>query len=235
MTSSMSPAMSQDELKQAVAQAALDYIRPHLDRDSVIGVGTGSTANCFIDLLAGIRNDFDGAVASSDATAERLKSHGIPVYDLNSAGELEFYVDGADETNERLELIKGGGGALTREKIVAAVAKTFICIADESKKVDILGDFPLPVEVLPMARSHVGREIVRLGGDPVYREGFTTDNGNIILDIHNLDISRPIVIEEKLNHVVGVVTNGLFARRPADVLLLGTKNGVETFKREGSK
>ena len=225
-------AMTQDELKQAVAQAALDYIRPHLDRDSVIGVGTGSTANCFIDLLAGIRNDFDGAVASSDATAERLKSHGIPVYDLNSAGELEFYVDGADETNERLELIKGGGGALTREKIVAAVAKTFICIADESKKVDILGDFPLPVEVLPMARSHVGREIVRLGGDPVYREGFTTDNGNIILDIHNLNISRPIHIEEKLNHVVGVVTNGLFARRPADVLLLGTSQGVQTITRD---
>lgn len=225
--------MNQDELKQAVAQAALDYIKPHLEKDSIIGVGTGSTANCFIDLLASVRDDFDGAVASSDATAERLKSHGIPVYDLNNVATLEFYIDGADETNERLELIKGGGGALTREKIVAAVAKTFICIADESKKVDILGDFPLPVEVLPMARSHVGREIVRLGGDPVYRDGFTTDNGNIILDIHHMDISRPIVVEEKLNNVVGIVTNGLFARRPADLLLLGTKNGVKSFPRKG--
>lgn len=225
--------MDQDQLKQAVAKAALDYIAPRLESDSIIGVGTGSTANFFIDLLADIRTEFDGAVASSEATAERLKSHGIPVYDLNSAGELEFYVDGADETNERLELIKGGGGALTREKIVAAVAKTFICIADESKKVGILGDFPLPVEVIPMARSHVGREIVKLGGDPVYREGVLTDNGNIILDIHNLDISRPIQLEEQLNQIVGVVTNGLFARRPADLLLLGTPNGVESISRPG--
>ncbi|NMT62352.1 ribose-5-phosphate isomerase RpiA [Marinobacter orientalis] len=224
--------MNKDELKKAVAQAALDYIRPHLDQDSIIGVGTGSTANCFIDLLAEIRNDFDGAVASSDATAERLKSHGIPVYDLNSAAPLEFYVDGADETNDHLELIKGGGGALTREKIVAAASKTFICIADESKKVNILGTFPLPVEVVPMARSHVGREIVKLGGDPVYREGFTTDNGNIIIDIHNLDISRPIQVEERLNNVVGIVTNGLFARRPADLLLLGTADGVKSISRE---
>lgn len=223
--------MNQDDLKQAVAQAALDYIKPHLDDDTVIGVGTGSTANCFIDLLAGIRNDFDGAVASSEATAERLKSHGIPVYDLNSAAPLEFYIDGADETNAQLELIKGGGGALTREKIVAAASKTFICIADESKKVDILGDFPLPVEVLPMARSHVGREIVKLGGDPVYREGFTTDNGNVILDIHNMDLSRPIQVEERLNNIAGAVTNGLFARRPADVLLLGTSEGVQTITR----
>ncbi|MDX1597292.1 MAG: ribose-5-phosphate isomerase RpiA [Marinobacter sp.] len=226
--------MTQDELKKAVAKAALDYIAPRLDSDSVIGVGTGSTANFFIDLLADIRNEFDGAVASSDATAERLKSHGIPVYDLNSVSELEFYVDGADETNEHLELIKGGGGALTREKIVAAVAKTFICIADESKLVGTLGTFPLPVEVIPMARSHVGREIVRLGGDPVYREGFTTDNGNIILDIHNMDISRPIQVEEKLNQIVGVVTNGLFARRPADLLLLGTSEGVKSIPRQGS-
>lgn len=226
--------MNQDELKKAVAKAALDYITPRLERNSIIGVGTGSTANFFIDLLADIRNEFDGAVASSDATAERLKSHGIPVYDLNSIGELEFYVDGADETNERLELIKGGGGALTREKIVAAVAKTFICIADESKQVGILGDFPLPVEVIPMARSHVGREIVRLGGDPVYRDGFTTDNGNIILDIHNMDISRPIQVEEKLNQVVGIVTNGLFARRPADLLLLGTSEGVKSIPRQGA-
>jgi len=224
--------MNQDELKKAVAQAALDYIRPHLDQDSIIGVGTGSTANCFIDLLAEVRNDFDGAVASSEATAERLRSHGIPVYDLNSSAPLEFYVDGADETNANLELIKGGGGALTREKIVAAVSKTFICIADESKKVGILGTFPLPVEVVPMARSHVGREIVKLGGDPVYREGFTTDNGNVILDIYNLDISRPIQVEEKLNNIVGIVTNGLFARRPADVLLLGTEDGVKRISRE---
>ncbi|KXS50652.1 MAG: ribose 5-phosphate isomerase A [Marinobacter sp. T13-3] len=224
--------MTQDELKKAVAQAAVDYIVPHLDDKSVVGVGTGSTANFFIDLLAQHKNDFDGAVASSEATAERLKKHGIPVYDLNAVNGIEFYVDGADETNEHLELIKGGGGALTREKIVAAVAKTFICIADESKKVDILGDFPLPVEVIPMARSHVGREIVRLGGDPVYRDGFTTDNGNIIIDIHNLDISRPIAIEEKLNNIVGVVTNGLFARRPADVLLLGTGDGVKRIDRD---
>lgn len=225
--------MTQDELKKAVAKAATDYITPRLERDSIIGVGTGSTANFFIDMLADLKNEFDGAVASSEATAERLKSHGIPVYDLNSAGELEFYVDGADETNERLELIKGGGGALTREKIVAEVAKTFICIADESKKVGILGDFPLPVEVLPMARSHVGREIVKLGGDPVYRDGFTTDNGNIILDIYNMDISRPIQVEERLNNIVGVVTNGLFARRPADLLLLGTSTGVESIQRKG--
>ncbi|RBW48973.1 ribose-5-phosphate isomerase RpiA [Marinobacter sp. F3R11] len=226
--------MTQDELKKAVAKAAVDYIAPRLDQDSIIGVGTGSTANFFIDMLADLKTEFDGAVASSEATAERLKSHGIPVYDLNSAGALEFYVDGADETNERLELIKGGGGALTREKIVAAVAETFICIADESKKVNVLGDFPLPVEVIPMARSHVGREIVKLGGDPVYRDGFTTDNGNIILDIHNLDISRPIQIEEKLNNIVGVVTNGLFAIRPADLLLLGTTHGVESIPRKGS-
>ncbi|PFG11051.1 ribose-5-phosphate isomerase RpiA [Marinobacter sp. LV10MA510-1] len=223
--------MNQDELKQAVAKAAIDYISPRLNSSSIIGVGTGSTANCFIDLLAAIRNDFDGAVASSDATAERLKSHGIPVYELNSTADLEFYIDGADEVNEQLELIKGGGGALTREKIVAEVAQTFICIADESKKVDILGEFPLPLEVLSMARSHVGREIVKLGGDPVYRDDFTTDNGNIIIDVYNLDLSRPIQVEERLNQIVGVVTNGLFARRPADLLLLGTKTGVKTLKR----
>ena len=226
--------MTQDELKKAVAKAAIDYIAPRLSSDSVIGVGTGSTANFFIDMLADLKTEFDGAVASSDATAERLKSHGIPVYDLNSAGELEFYVDGADETNERLELIKGGGAALTREKIVAAVAKTFICIADESKMVGILGKFPLPVEVIPMARSHVGREIVRLGGDPVYREGVVTDNGNIIIDVHNMDISQPIRVEEQLNNVVGVVTNGLFARRRADLLLLGTKDGVKTMESKGA-
>jgi ribose 5-phosphate isomerase A len=225
--------MNQDELKKAVAKAALDYISPRLNDDSVIGVGTGSTANFFIDFLAAIRTSFDGAVASSDATAQRLRSHGIPVYELTSVPELEFYIDGADEINERLEMIKGGGAALTREKIVAEVAKTFICIADESKQVDILGQFPLPVEVIPMARSHVGREIVRLGGDPEYREGVTTDNGNIIIDIHNMDLSRPIKVEERLNHVVGIVTNGLFARRPADLLLLGTKEGVKSIPRKG--
>lgn len=226
--------MTQDELKKAVAKAAIDHIAPRLERDSVIGVGTGSTANFFIDMLAELKNEFDGAVASSEATAERLKSHGIPVYDLNSAGELEFYVDGADETNDRLELIKGGGAALTREKIVAAVAKTFICIADDSKMVGVLGKFPLPVEVIPMARSHVGREIVKLGGDPVYREGVVTDNGNIIIDVHNMDISQPIRVEEKLNNIVGVVTNGLFARRRADLLLLGTKDGVKSISSEGA-
>lgn len=226
--------MTQDELKKAVAKAAVDYIAPRLDSDSIIGIGTGSTANFFIDLLAELKIEFDGAVASSEATAERLKSHGIPVYDLNSAGDLEFYVDGADETNERLELIKGGGAALTREKIVAEVAKTFICIADDSKMVGVLGKFPLPVEVIPMARSHVGREIVKLGGDPVYREGVVTDNGNIILDVHNMDISRPIQVEERLNNIVGVVTNGLFARRPADLLLLGTKDGVKSIPRKGA-
>ncbi|MHA7854357.1 ribose-5-phosphate isomerase RpiA [Marinobacter shengliensis] len=226
--------MTQDELKQAVAKAAVDYIAPKLERSSIVGVGTGSTANFFIDFLAQYKDEFDGAVASSEATAERLKKHGIDVYDLNSVSEMEFYVDGADETNANLELIKGGGAALTREKIVAAVAKTFICIADDSKMVDILGDFPLPVEVIPMARSHVGREIVKLGGDPVYRDGVTTDNGNIIIDVHNLDISRPIQMEEKLNNIVGVVTNGLFARRPADLLLLGTSEGVKRIPRNSA-
>lgn len=219
--------MNQDQLKQAVARAAVAEILPRIDKNSIIGVGTGSTANFFIDALAEHRHDFAGAVASSDATAERLKSHGIEVFDLNHVPELEFYIDGADETNAHLELIKGGGAALTREKIVAAVAKTFICIADESKKVDFLGNFPLPVEVIPMARSHVARQIVRLGGDPVYRTGVVTDNGNVILDIHNMQITDPRGLEEQLNAIVGVVCNGLFAARPADILLLGTKDGVQ--------
>lgn len=223
--------MNQDQLKQAVAQAAVDYILPHLSRDSVIGVGTGSTANFFIDLLAQHKMEFDGAVASSEATAERLKKHGIPVYDLNGVNYLEFYIDGADEANEHLQLIKGGGAALTREKIVAAVAQTFICIADGSKRVDVLGEFPLPVEVIPMARSYVARELVKLGGDPVYREGVKTDNGNVILDVHNMHILDPIDLESKINNIVGVVTVGLFAARSADVLLLGTAEGVQTFKR----
>lgn len=223
--------MTQDELKQAVAQAAVDLLRPNLEDTSVIGVGTGSTANYFIDALAKYKDYFDGAVASSEATAERLKSHGIEVYDLNHVANLDYYVDGADEANRHLELIKGGGAALTREKIVAAVARTFVCIADDSKLVTTLGAFPLPVEVIPMARSHVAREIVRLGGDPVYREGVVTDNGNVILDVHNMQIVDPRGLEEKLNAIVGVVCNGLFAARPADVLLLGTSDGVKTLRK----
>ena len=223
--------MTQDQLKQAVAQAALDHILPKLESKSVIGVGTGSTANCFIDALARHKTAFDGAVASSEATAARLKGHGIPVYDLNSVSELEFYIDGADESDEHLHLIKGGGAALTREKIVAAVARTFICIADGSKLVPVLGAFPLPVEVIPMARSHVARQLVKLGGDPVYREGVVTDNGNIILDVHNMSIVDPVKLEADINAIVGVVTNGLFAARPADLLLLGTAEGVKRLER----
>jgi ribose 5-phosphate isomerase A len=223
--------MSQDELKQAVGQAAVDILLPHLEDSSIIGVGTGSTANHFIDALAKHKGFFDGAVASSEATAERLRQHGIQVHDLNSVANLDYYVDGADEANKHLELIKGGGAALTREKIVAAVARTFICIADGSKLVDTLGAFPLPVEVIPMARSHVAREIVRLGGDPVYREGVITDNGNVILDVHNMQIHDPRTLEAQLNGIVGVVSNGLFAARPADILLLGTLEGVKTLKR----
>ena len=222
--------MNQDELKQAVGQAAVDYIKPQLDEDSIVGVGTGSTANCFIDALAAVKHLFDGAVASSEASAERLKSHGIPVYDLNSVDGMDFYIDGADEINEHLEMIKGGGAALTREKIVAAVAKKFICVADESKMVGMMGTFPLPVEVIPMARSHVARELVKLGGDPVWREGVVTDNGGQILDVHNLKIQSPMQLESDINQITGVITNGLFAQRGADVLLLGTKDGVKTLK-----
>ncbi len=220
--------MDQNQMKQAVGQAAVDYILPHLEDASIIGVGTGSTANCFIDALANVKHKFDGAVASSDATAQRLKDHGIPVYDLNVAGELEFYIDGCDETNDKLQVIKGGGAALTREKIVAACAKQFVCICDDSKWVDILGGFPLPVEVIPMARSYVARELVKLGGDPVYRQGVLTDNGNVILDVHNMSIQSAIELEQRINDIVGVVTNGLFACRPADVLLMGTGDGVKT-------
>lgn len=222
--------MNQDQLKQAVGQAAVDYIQPRLEEDSIIGVGTGSTANCFIDALAKIKHLFEGAVASSDATAQRLKDHGIPVYDLNDVGSLEFYIDGADEINDHLQAIKGGGAALTREKIVAACSKEFICIADDSKLVPILGTFPLPVEVIPMARSYVARELVGLGGDPVYRQGVVTDNGNVILDVHNLNIQSATQLEERINNIVGVVTNGLFACRPADVFLMGTAEGVKTLK-----
>ena len=213
-------------MKKAAAKAALDYV----EADTIIGIGTGSTANHFIDLLAGIKGRIEGTVASSVASAERLKKHGIPVFDLNAVGDLSLYVDGADESSHHLHLIKGGGGALTREKIVAAASKMFVCIADESKLVDVLGKFPLPVEVIPMARSYVARQIVKLGGQPVLREGFTTDNGNVILDVHNLKIMNPVELEGKLNNIVGVVTNGLFALRPADVLILGTPSGAKTLK-----
>jgi ribose 5-phosphate isomerase A len=216
--------MNQDEMKKVAAQAAVEY----LPDGGVIGVGTGSTVNHFIDLIAPLKHQFDGAVSSSEASTERMRSHGIPVYDLNAVGDLEIYVDGADESNKHLHLIKGGGGALTREKIVAAASKKFVCIADESKLVDVLGDFSLPVEVIPMARSYVAREIVKLGGTPVWREDFVTDNGNVILDVQNLKITEPVKFEETLNHITGVVTNGLFARRPADVLILGTPNGAKT-------
>lgn len=222
--------MNQDQLKSNVALAAMTYIQTKLDSNSIVGVGTGSTANFFIDHLATIKHMFDGAVASSEATAERLRSHQIPVYELNSISEMAFYIDGADETNARLELIKGGGGALTREKIVAAVADQFLCIVDNSKQVDLLGRFPLPVEVIPMARSLVGRELVKLGGDPVYREGFITDNGNIIIDVHNLKIMEPSKLEQQINNITGVVTNGLFAMRPADLLFVGSVSGVDTLK-----
>jgi len=216
--------MNQNEMKKAVAEAALDYI----EAGTIIGVGTGSTANCFIDLLAGIKNRIEGTVASSVASAERLNGHGIEVFDLNMVNEISVYIDGADEATRHLQLIKGGGGALTREKIVAAASRKFVCIADESKRVDILGTFPLPIEVIPMARSYVARELVKLGGEPVLRENFTTDNGNIILDVHGLQIMEPAKLEARLNNIAGVVTNGLFAIRPADVLLLGTSEGVKT-------
>ncbi|KZX61712.1 ribose 5-phosphate isomerase A [Alcanivorax sp. HI0033] len=217
--------MDQDALKKQVAEAALRFV----PEGEVIGVGTGSTANFFIDGLASIKDRIKGAVASSDATAERLKGHGIPVFSLNDVDSLPVYVDGADEVNGHREMIKGGGGALTREKIVAAVARQFVCIVDGSKQVKRLGRFPLPVEVIPMARSHVARKLVALGGQPEYREGFVTDNGNIILDVHNLDILNPIEMEEKINNIVGVVTNGLFAKRPADVVLVGENGSVNQY------
>lgn len=222
--------MTQDELKRAVAKAAFDYVESKLEDDTVIGVGTGSTANYFIDELGKIANRIGGTVASSEESARRLKEYKIPVYDLNSTGILEIYVDGADETNDHLQLIKGGGAALTREKIIAAASREFVCIADKSKLVKVLGEFPLPVEVIPMARSHVARQLVKLGGDPVYREGCVTDNGNHIIDVYNLEILEPRKLEQDINQIVGVVTNGLFAERGADLLLLGTENGVETLK-----
>ena len=211
-------------MKKASGWAALEYI----ESGTIVGVGTGSTANHFIDALATIKGRIEGTVASSVASADRLKGHGIPVLDLNSVDEIAVYVDGADEINHRMHMIKGGGGALTREKIVAAVAKKFVCVADETKLVDVLGAFPLPVEVIPMARSFVARELVKLGGEPVWREGFVTDNGNVILDVHGMEIMDPVGLEETLNHITGVVTNGLFARRPANVFLMGTRDGVKT-------
>jgi len=220
--------MTQDELKQAVAQAAADYVANNAPEGSIIGVGTGSTANFFIDALAPLKSKYKGAVASSEATRKRLEGHGIPVFDLNDVADIPVYVDGADEIDAGLNMIKGGGGALTREKIVAAVAKTFVCICDGSKLVATMGTFPLPVEVIPMARAHVARELVKLGGTPVLREGFITDNGNLILDVKDLAISDPKGLETKINQITGVVTNGLFAVRPADVLLLGTAEGVRT-------
>ncbi|WP_115717300.1 ribose-5-phosphate isomerase RpiA [Gallaecimonas mangrovi] len=215
--------MTQDELKKAVGWKALDYVV----KDSIVGVGTGSTVNHFIDALGSMKDHIKGAVSSSEASTEKLKALGIEVLDLNSVSELSVYVDGADEINSKNHMIKGGGAALTREKIVAAVAAQFVCIVDSSKTVDVLGDFPLPVEVIPMARSYVARELVKLGGDPVYRQGVVTDNGNIILDVHNLKITDAVTLEAKLNSIVGVVTNGLFAARGADVVLIGTQDGVK--------
>ena len=216
--------MSQDDLKRAVAQAAIE----HVPFDSIVGVGTGSTANFFIDELAKIKHKIRGAVASSEASAKRLRGHGIDVLSLNDAGDLPVYVDGADEITRHLHMIKGGGGALTREKIVAAASRKFICVCDASKLVDVLGKFPLPIEVIPMARRSVARQLVALAGQPKLREGFTTDNGNVILDVHGLQIMNPVELESTLDHIAGVVTNGLFARRGADVLLLGTAEGVKT-------
>ena len=216
--------MDQNELKKAVARAAI----AHIPDDCIVGVGTGSTANYFIDELAAIKGRIEGAVASSEASAARLKNAGIRVFDLNVVSDLPVYVDGADEVDHQLHMVKGGGGALTREKIVAAVARKFVCIADASKLKEVLGAFPLPVEVIPMARSHVGRELLRMGGRPELRQGFTTDNGNLILDVRGLTITDPVGLEAAINQIVGVVTNGLFARRKADVLLLGMPDGVRT-------
>jgi ribose 5-phosphate isomerase A len=216
--------MTQDELKIKAAEAALDYVKGV----SILGVGTGSTVNCFIDLLADRKGDIEAAVSSSEATAARLKAIGIPSIDLNAAGDLDLYVDGADEVNEHLQMIKGGGGALTREKIIAAASRKFLCIVDESKYVPVLGKFPLPIEVIPMARSYVAREMVKLGGQPQWREGFISDNGNQILDVYNLDIVNPPELERRINNIVGVVTVGIFAMRPADVVMLASAQGIKT-------
>ena len=222
--------MTQDQLKEAVARAAAEYVMRQVPDGAVIGVGTGSTANYFIDAIAPLRDRFRGAVASSEATRLRLEKHGFPVLDLNEVENIPVYVDGADEIDRGMHMIKGGGGALTREKIVAAVAEQFVCIADASKLVDCLGVFALPVEVIPMARAHVARQLAKLGGEPVLRQGFVTDNGNLILDVRGLRIDDPVSMENRVNAIVGVVTNGLFAVRPADVLLLGTAEGVQTLR-----
>jgi len=219
--------MNQDEMKKAAGWAALEYVEPN----TIVGVGTGSTVNHFIDALGSMKSEIEGAVSSSEESTRRLKELGIPVFDLNAVDQLSIYVDGADEINQHMQMIKGGGAALTREKIIAAVADKFICIADQSKLVKLLGDFPLPVEVIPMARSFVARQLVKLGGDPVYREGVVTDNGNIILDIYNLQVENACELERQINNIVGVVTNGYFAQRGADTLLLATPNGVETSHR----
>lgn len=218
--------MTQDEKKKAAASAALKYV----EQGAIVGVGTGSTVNYFIDALAGLKNNIEGAVSSSEASSERLKRHGIEVFELNSVPHLDVYIDGADEITEHKHMIKGGGAALTREKIVAAVAKTFVCIIDDTKQVPLLGKFPLPVEVIPMARSYVARELVKLGGDPEYRQGVLTDNGNVILDVHNLKILNPVELENQINSIVGVVTNGLFANRGADIVLIGQEDGVLEIK-----
>jgi len=216
--------MTPEQAKQLVAEAAIQYI----EWDWVVGVGTGSTANLFIDELAKIKGNIDGAVASSEASAQRLQANGIKVYELDQVGDLPIYVDGADESTKHLHLIKGGGAALTREKIVAAASKKFVCIADDSKLVDTLGAFPLPIEVIPMAKSYIARQIVKLGGNPALREGVVTDNGNLIIDVHDMKIDNPVELERNLNQIAGVVTNGLFAQRAADVLLLGSASGVTT-------
>jgi ribose 5-phosphate isomerase A len=215
--------MNKEALKQQAAEAALAYVK----NASIIGVGTGSTIKYFIEALAQIKHKIEGAVASSIATEQALKAAGVPLIELNSAGELALYVDGADEANQHLQLIKGGGGALAREKIIAAASKQFVCIIDETKQVAVLGNFPLPVEVIPMARSYVARQLIKLGGFPVYREKFTTDNGNVILDVHHLTLTDPIKMEQTLNNITGVVCNGVFAQRPVDVLLIGTAHGVK--------
>lgn len=218
--------MTQDEMKKAAAIKALEFI----ENDTIVGVGTGSTVNFFIDALASMKDKIAGAVSSSEESTKRLIAHGIEVFDLNSVDVLDVYIDGADEITKHMAMIKGGGAALTREKIVAAVAKKFICIADDSKQVAVLGGFPLPVEVIPMARSYVARELVKLGGDPVYRQGVTTDNGNVIIDVHNLAILDPKMLESQINGIVGVVTNGLFALRGADILVLGSSEGIKVIQ-----
>lgn len=219
--------MTQDEMKKAAGWAALEYVK----KGSIVGVGTGSTVNHFIDALATRKEEIKGAVSSSVASTERLKQIGIPVFDANEVASLDIYVDGADEINGEFDMIKGGGAALTREKIVAAIAKTYVCIVDNTKEVDVLGQFPLPVEVIPMARSYVARELVKLGGDPVYRQGVTTDNGNIILDVHNMQITNPKAMEDAINGIAGVVTVGLFAHRGADILLVGAPDGVKKSRK----